>query len=547
MYTSLLFRIFPKGLFFPLFFLLLLFNVPLLLAQSDCGNCDEYPLPGEDYSPSNAFQVAFRTNGYWGVPQLLPANWKTEVKWQSYSKQGGWEDMAEGFFPPPADDGQNQTYIFIRSCDKVRLNEPLNYKNKLTLKICGELYIDNMEIDVTVPVISGQFEPVVGANTVTFSAAFSYTPDNPDYKVTQVGFLLAPIYDNSNPPSAIDLYQVDVNANYIYQYLTSPFTPATGTSVAFEVSIPINFFSYGVEYQWIPFAIATNTTTGQLTGIGWGNFLQRIILPIGGKIFKNPEEPIVATVNNLTLILCNSCSIFQVEKLTVGNNASLEINGIFYVNEIAGMNGNQTQNLCITGTGVIMTFNGYIPPVEPSYANNCDETSVLPIELLSFGPEIKSGHVVLNWTTGTEINNDFFTIERSRDSYGWEVLGFVNGAGNSSTPKSYTFNDIHPLDGLAYYRLKQTDFDGRFKYYGPIAANYDFGLEGLEFKVMKQFSNWIIAVPNDGMYQVEVYNMQGHRLASEKVDNNLVIPAPEGAVVIRVTDEFARSASRVVM
>jgi hypothetical protein len=46
--------------------------------------------------------------------------------------------------------------------------------------------------------------------------------------------------------------------------------------------------------------------------------------------------------------------------------------------------------------------------VEPSYANNCDETSVLPIELLSFGPEIKSGHVVLNWTTGTENNNDFF-------------------------------------------------------------------------------------------------------------------------------------------
>jgi len=172
---------------------------------------------------------------------------------------------------------------------------------------------------------------------------------------------------------------------------------------------------------------------------------------------------------------------------------------------------------------------------------------ILPIELLSLTSEIESDRVVLKWTTGTEINNDYFTIERSRDLYGWEILGFVNGAGNSSTPKNYTFSDLYPLDGLAYYRLKQTDFDGKFKYYGPVTANYDLGLEGLEFKVMKQFSNWIIAVPNDGVYRVEVYNLQGHRLVSNKVENNLVIPAPQGAVVIRVTDGFARSASRVVM
>jgi uncharacterized repeat protein (TIGR01451 family) len=171
----------------------------------------------------------------------------------------------------------------------------------------------------------------------------------------------------------------------------------------------------------------------------------------------------------------------------------------------------------------------------------------LPIELLSFTPSIKPDRIELNWTTGTEINNDYFTLERSRDLYGWDILGFVPGAGNSSIPLNYTFSDLQPLDGLAYYRLKQTDFDGQFEYFGPISAHYDLGMEGLDFKVLKQYTNWVIAVPNDGIYQVEVYNLMGHRLVSEKIENTLTIQAPEGAVVIRVTDGYARSASRVVM
>ena len=72
-------------------------------------------------------------------------------------------------------------------------------------------------------------------------------------------------------------------------------------------------------------------------------------------------------------------------------------------------------------------------------------------------------------------------------------------------------------------------------------------MDGLDFKVLKQYTNWVIAVPNDGIYQVEVYNLMGHRLVSERTENTLTIPAPEGAVVIRVTDGFERSASRVVM
>ena len=257
--------------------------------------------------------------------------------------------------------------------------------------------------------------------------------------------------------------------------------------------------------------------------------------------------------NNVNLIICPG-GILIMERLQVMNNSYIQNDGVFIVNSIEG----KQANMCMTGSGYYYNHNGeliiddegilLIPGVVDGNwmtGENCDIP--LPIELLSFTPQIKPDRIDLLWTTGSEINNDYFTIERSLDLYGWDILGFVQGAGNSSVPLNYIFSDMQPLDGLAYYRLKQTDFDGKFEYFGPIAAHYDLGLAGLEFKVIKQYSNWIIAVPNDGQYQVEVYSLTGRRLVSEKVENNLTIPAPEGGVVIRVTDGYARSASRVVM
>lgn len=263
-------------------------------------------------------------------------------------------------------------------------------------------------------------------------------------------------------------------------------------------------------------------------------------------------------LNNVNIVVCPGGS-FTLDVLNARNNVVLNIDGLLTVNRIEG----KSANLCITSSdpnaqGYIMNQQGYPPFISDNWRygsspSSCTSTSpsaggiILPIELLSFGAQARPDRIDLRWTTGTEINNDYFTIERSRDLYGWEVLGHVQGAGNSSIPLSYSFNDTRPLDGVAYYRLKQTDFDGKFEYFRPIAVHYDLGMNGLEFKVVKQHSHWVIAVPNDGIYQVEVYNLIGHRLSSHKVENNLMIPAPEGAVVIRVTDGFARTTSRVVM
>lgn len=88
----------------------------------------------------------------------------------------------------------------------------------------------------------------------------------------------------------------------------------------------------------------------------------------------------------------------------------------------------------------------------------------LPIELLSFTAHSVEEGCQLEWVTATELNNDYFTLEKSVDGKQTEDVGIVNGAGTSTNTLNYSLIDEHPYVGVSYYRLKQTDYDGRFEY-----------------------------------------------------------------------------------
>lgn len=96
----------------------------------------------------------------------------------------------------------------------------------------------------------------------------------------------------------------------------------------------------------------------------------------------------------------------------------------------------------------------------------------LPIELISFTGEIEGNMHLLEWTTASEIQNDYFDIERSSDAGTFEIIGRVSGAGNSQVVTRYTFTDEQPLNGLNYYRLKQTDYDGKSSYSKVVALDH---------------------------------------------------------------------------
>jgi hypothetical protein len=99
----------------------------------------------------------------------------------------------------------------------------------------------------------------------------------------------------------------------------------------------------------------------------------------------------------------------------------------------------------------------------------CTENE-LPMELIYFNANAICDEIKLNWITASETNNEFYTIERSVDGITFAPIGNVKGAGNSNEILYYYFTDKNPLTGLSYYRLKQTDLDGKFSFSDVVAV-----------------------------------------------------------------------------
>lgn len=116
-------------------------------------------------------------------------------------------------------------------------------------------------------------------------------------------------------------------------------------------------------------------------------------------------------------------------------------------------------------------------------------TPPLPIELLTFSAEPNGENVAVKWVTATESNNDYFTVEKTKDFVNFETVSILDGAGNSIAAINYETVDNSPFNGVSYYRLKQTDYNGDFTYFPYV---------GVEFKSNMEFSFDVYPNPNSG-------------------------------------------------
>ncbi len=134
-------------------------------------------------------------------------------------------------------------------------------------------------------------------------------------------------------------------------------------------------------------------------------------------------------------------------------------------NIIGNVNGTSTcensTSGATAGTSGTILENQTLPSSAIDYPN-CD--ILLPIELSSFEARAIARKVELSWTTVSEVNNDYFTIERSRNGIDFIEVAQLNGAGNSMEPLKYAYTHNSPWVGRSYYRIKQTDFDGESTY-----------------------------------------------------------------------------------
>lgn len=128
--------------------------------------------------------------------------------------------------------------------------------------------------------------------------------------------------------------------------------------------------------------------------------------------------------------------------------------------EKANIDAVTTTGLCTSTNSGTIYSNADLTEFSPFTFGNVGIV-VLPVSLVSFDADLIDRKVELTWETVTEMNSDFFTIEKSRDGTNFEFVATVNGAGNHTGILNYFTVDDIPYNGISYYRLKQTDFDGK--------------------------------------------------------------------------------------
>jgi hypothetical protein len=172
--------------------------------------------------------------------------------------------------------------------------------------------------------------------------------------------------------------------------------------------------------------------------------------------------------------------------------------------------------------------------------------TVLPIELLEFkGRRFTDHSSLLEWSTASETNNDFFTLERSQNMFQFEEIVTVDGAGTSNSVNNYSFIDDDPFAGISYYRLKQTDYDGKFAYSEIISITNENEAE-LSFDAYFLNDEFILSFNNDDNkpLSLSLLDISGRVLAASELSANgertslkPLSPLPCGIYLLRVICE----------
>lgn len=143
---------------------------------------------------------------------------------------------------------------------------------------------------------------------------------------------------------------------------------------------------------------------------------------------------------------------------------------------------------------------------------------LLPVTIKAFEAVTEQNQIKLLWTTTTEINNDRFNIERSRDGKKFEKIGEVSASSDFTAEKHYQFTDTDPLSGPNYYRLKQLDHDGKFTYSKMVAVKF---LENDDFSIYPNPSCDRVNIKSSKILKkLEVVNMIGVTVMTIPIASN---------------------------
>jgi hypothetical protein len=234
---------------------------------------------------------------------------------------------------------------------------------------------------------------------------------------------------------------IDLVAAYTQLYNTVPtsttHTPAFGTGETLFAGV------YSIA--------AAGSIGGTLTLDAQGDPNAVFIFKFGGAFTTGASS---------TIILLNGaspCNVFWGAEGAISMAAGTIMSGTLIANNgaISMGAGGVLDGRMFSTTGAASIY-GVSMPVSTCFA--------LPIDLLSFTVGCDNQNALLKWSTASETNNNYFTGEQSADGIKWQVIGTVAATGNSTSLHTYSLIDNQSGNTVSYYRLKQTDFDGNYKY-----------------------------------------------------------------------------------
>ena len=226
-----------------------------------------------------------------------------------------------------------------------------------------------------------------------------------------------------------------------------------------------------------------------------------------------------------------------------GCTANASNNGYGLTYKVSGLT--YTINYSWTTSTAAFTFN-FVSPTGTTTTSNytgttCPFVIVVPIELTTFKAKAVNNTATLNWQTASEINNKSFTIERSVNGTDYTVIGNLKGQGTTSTPHDYTFTDGDSRESgtgssvyLTYYRLRQTDFDGKETLSKQVSVV--FNKNGVSLKATVSHNALDVVISDNKATILRMYNVAGQQVMTAKVQGTQCLDIhalPNGLYIIQ--------------
>ncbi len=340
-------------------------------------------------------------------------------------------------------------------------------------------------------------------------------------------------YKNYTGESAT-IYQADPRFQYIIiTQLLSSAPPAAPTNVTFPTSCANSAI--------------TLTGTGTNASSNWytGGCNSGTLVGTGANLVVSPSSSTTYYVSNSECGACKTVTItplappnpLPVNSCTSGNTINLNASGggTYQWNGPNGFSSTaQNPTIISAGTASMGTYT-----VVVTGTNGCTATTtttvvngsgscVLPIELVSFNGNCSNNKKSFSWTTASETNNNFFTLEHSTDAINFTEASFVSASGTTTTVNFYSTSITEENFEFQYYRLKQTDFDGHFTYSDIITLECNEGKP--VYSSIKLYPNPSTNQLNinfgfavGGQYNISIKNIIGQEIKSVnylKIEDN---------------------------